>query len=169
MFSPSSRDELARAVDDCLDVASEPDRPTRLHGPIGQWDVSQVTDMSRIFFQRDTFNYGVSHWDVSRVSNMQGMFAYAGYFNQDLSKWDVSRVTDMTAMFSYAHFFNQDVSHWDVSRVSNMQGMFAGANSFQQTLCGTAWVNSNALKTEMFSDSPGAISSTVCGAYSNRS
>ena len=122
-----------------------------------------------MFDNARSFNQDLSKWDVSRVTNMTAMFRHAESFNQDLSKWDVSRVTDMTAMFSYAHFFNQDVSHWDVSRVSNMQRMFAGANSFHQTLCGAAWVNSNALKTEMFSDSPGAISSTVCGAYSNRS
>ena len=140
MFSPSSRDELTRAVDDCLGVASEPDRPTRLHGPIGQWDVSQVTDMSNIFNALDDFNYELSKWDVSRVTDMGGMFAEAKSFNQDLSKWDVSRVTDM-------------------------QRMFNEAGSFQQTLCGAAWVNSNASKIEMFAESLGSISKTVCGVW----
>ena len=43
--------------------------------------------------------------------------------------------------------------------------MFAGADSFQQTLCGAAWVNSNASKMDMFYDSPGSILNTVCGPW----
>ena len=92
------------------------------------------------------------------------MFSYAESFNQDLSNWDVSRVTNMNAMFSYAKSFNQALSSWDVSRVTDMQYMFDEASSFQQTLCGAAWVNSNASKIEMFDASPGSISNTVCGA-----
>merc|ERR1719476_551731 len=68
----------------------------------------------------------------------------------------------MRAMFSDAESFNQDLSNWDVSRVFDMQWMFQGANSFQQTLCGVAWVNSKAMKVDMFTHSLGAISDTVC-------
>merc|ERR1712032_1058034 len=105
----------------------------RLHGPIGKWDVAQVADMGKIFYNKDDFNY-------------------------DVSKWDVSRVADMDAMFSAAKSFNQDLSKWNVSRVTDMQWMFAVAKSFQQTLCGAAWVNSKASKIGMFEDSPGLIS-----------
>ena len=50
VFSAQSREELQRAVYDCCrdGISSEDNRPTRLHGPIGKWDVSQVTDMSKI-------------------------------------------------------------------------------------------------------------------------
>ena len=161
--SPQSRDELKRAVDDYVGVFSADNRPTGLHAPIGKWDVSQVTDMFTIFFRLDTFNEELSNWDVSRVTNMQGMFAYAYSFNQDLSKWNVSRVTNMVAMFREAAFFNQDLSNWDVSRVTDMRGMFAFAHAFQQTLCGDAWVNSDAVKVNMFDFSPGSISDAVCG------
>merc|ERR1712032_607793 len=101
-------------------------------------------------------------WDVSRVTVMDAMFCYAKSFNQDLSNWDVSRVADMGAMFSYAESFNQDLSNWDVSRVTDMQFMFTEASSFQQTLCGAAWVNSNATKIDIFDHSLGSISDTVC-------
>ena len=189
VYSPQSWDELKRAVNDCFGVSLEENpKPAMLHGPIGQWDVSQVTDMNTIFFDLDTFNAKLSHWDVSRVTDMSGMFAHALNFNQDLSKWDVSRVTSMVMMFRHTSFFNQDLSnwdvsrvtnmgtmflhaksfnqdlsYWDVSRVTNMLGMFANAHSFNQTLCGAAWVNSDALKVDMFTDSPGSISTTVCG------
>ena len=102
---------------------------------------------------------------MSHVTDMGAMFFYAFNFNQDLSNWDVSRVTDMGKMFSVAESFNQDLSKWDVSRVIDMQSMFADTYSFQQTLCGGAWVNSKASKIDMFADSRGIISDTVCGAW----
>ena len=50
------------------------------YGPITDWDVSGITDMS------DLFN-GLSHF--SALSN----------FNADISGWNTSGVTDMNAMF----------------------------------------------------------------------
>ena len=151
VFSPS-RDELRRAVDCCLGVSSD-------------GNVSQVTDMSKLIYNIDTFDYDLSDWDVSRVTDMREIFFYAESFNQDLSNWDVSRVTSMKAMFSDAKSFNQDLSKWDVSLVVDMQFMFYDTSSFQQTLCGAAWVNSKALKEGMFHLSPGSISDTVCGTW----
>ena len=69
----------------------------------------------------------------------------------------------MTTMFSVAKSFNQDLSNWNVSRVNGMQLMFAEARSFNQTLCGAAWINSNASKVDMFTRSLGSISDRVCG------
>merc|ERR1712032_1040388 len=90
------------------------------------------------------------------------MFQRASAFNQDLSKWDVSAVTKMGYMFSGASAFNQDLSKWDVSAVRNMQNMFIRASAFNRELCGDAWVQSKAVKSEMFIGSPGSIPSTVC-------
>ena len=123
VFSPASRDELKRAVEDCLGVRSQGNRPARLHGPIGKWDVSQVTDMRKVFSDLKDFDFAVSDWDVSRVAHMRGMFAYAISFNQDLSKWDVSSVVNMAAMFQRAVLFNGDISKWDVSSVNAMRVM----------------------------------------------
>ena len=81
----------------------------------------------------------------------------------DFDTWDVSRVTDMERVFENATWFNTDLSWWDVSRVTNMQRMFYGASSFNQSLCGNAWVNSKAPKTQMFYGSPGSISKIACG------
>merc|ERR1719331_2885879 len=65
-------------------------------------------------------------------------------------------------MFLIASAFNQDLSKWDVSAVTDMAYMFYGALAFKRELCGDAWVNSKADQRDMFTDSPGLISSTVC-------
>ena len=54
------------------------------HGPIGEWDVSRVTDMESMFSGASSFNSDVSKWDVSRVTTMWKMFSYASSFNQKL-------------------------------------------------------------------------------------
>ena len=132
------------------------------HGPIQDWDVSAVTNMKGMFYGDTLFNQDISKWDVSAVTDMWFMFASVIAFNQDLSKWDVSAVADMGGMFSGASTFNQDLSNWDVSAVTEMENMFFGASVFNRELCGSAWVQSKADKTDMFIGSPGSISSTVC-------
>ena len=79
-----------------------------------------------------------------------------------IGEWDVSRVADMNAMFYYASAFNNDISKWDVSSVENMDHMFLNATSFKQQLCGAAWVNSKAIKVQIFKGSSGSISRPVC-------
>ena len=39
-----------------------------------------------------------------------------------------------------------------------MENMFLRASAFNQKLCGDAWVQSKADKSDMFTDSPGLIS-----------
>ena len=63
------------------------------YGNISDWDVSQVTDMSGLFYMKNTFNDNISNWDVSNVTNMLDMFSNATAFNQDISSWNVSNVT----------------------------------------------------------------------------
>ena len=49
--------------------------PDDLKGvPIGQWDVSRVTNMQNMFFNCHAFNEPLDTWDVSNVTSMMGMF-----------------------------------------------------------------------------------------------
>jgi surface protein len=118
--------------------------------PIGDWDVSQVTNMKELFMDT-TFNEPIGSWNVSNVTNMQGMFKGASSFNQPIGDWDVSKVTDMSEMFNGASLFNQDISSWDVSNVTNMSEMFNGASLFNQPI--GRWKVSNVTDMSyMFSD-----------------
>jgi surface protein len=101
---------------------------------ISNWGVSNVTDMSDMFREAESFNGDLSKWKVSKVTNMSNMFAFAGSFNGDMSKWDVSKVTNMRAMVLFATSFNGDLSKWKVSKVTNMSDMFREAESFNGDL-----------------------------------
>ena len=104
------------------------------NGNISNWDVSNVTNMYRMFYGCKSFNQDISGWDVSNVINIGGMFEGCKLFNQDISRWDVSRVTNMAFMFYECKSFNQDISRWDVSRVTTMVSMFYDSESFNQDI-----------------------------------
>ena len=44
------------------------------YGPIADWDVSAITDMSYLIYNLQNFNADISNWNTSGVTNMQGMF-----------------------------------------------------------------------------------------------
>ena len=112
---------------------------------ISKWDVSNVTDMSYMFFGADSFKQDISSWNVSKVTDMSYMFKGFGVISdsssslsvkqkdyiKDLTKdrgeigrWDVSNVANMRSMFSGAPY-NPDISNWDVSNVIDMSYMFS--------------------------------------------
>ena len=60
--------------------------------PLNNWNVSNVTDMRRMFCAAESFNQPLNNWNVSNVEDMEGMFAVAQSFNQPLNNWNVSNV-----------------------------------------------------------------------------
>ena len=81
-------------------------------------DVSNVTEMTSMFYLAQAFNNGdsgnngakpLTSWDTSNVTTMSWMFYRASVFNQDISNFDTSNVIDMSYMFHYAQVFNQDI------------------------------------------------------------
>ncbi len=122
---------LREAVDAWI---ANPSAATQTYGDISTWDTSQVTDMSNLFNNRETFNSDISNWDTSSVTNMYKMFKDAELFDQNIGGWDTSNVTDMSIMFSNAAAFNQDIGNWDTSNVTSMRLMFSGATTFNQSI-----------------------------------
>ena len=106
------------------------------------WDVSNVSDMSFMFYKGQNFNGDISKWDVSNVNSMTAMFYGAISFNQDISKWVTDKLIRMDNMFGFANEFNQDISTkqvtllnedgtvdrtytaWDLSKVEICDGVF---------------------------------------------
>ena len=53
------------------------------------------------------FNDDIKSWELSNVTDMSFMFYSANSFNQDIGVWDVSNVTIMESLFVYAESFNK--------------------------------------------------------------
>ena len=97
-------------------------------------DLSNVTDMSLMFYNADAFNQDIGTWDVGNVTTMNNMFAFNRTFNQNIGTWNVSSVTDMTNMFNDAAAFDQAIGMWNVSSVTDMNNMFYNADAFNQAI-----------------------------------
>ncbi len=108
-----------------------------VNGDFSNWDTSNITDMSSMFYYAIRFNKNINSWDTSNVTTMESMFFNANAFNQDLNSWNVSNVTTMKSMFGSADNFNGAIGAWNTSAVTNMEYMFNGANSFNQNI--NAW------------------------------
>jgi surface protein len=113
---------------------SDKDEAINTYGNISNWNVSNVTDMSNLFYSKINFNEDISNWNVSNVTDMTSMFFLAFAFNQDISGWETSKVTNMLVMFASAASFDQDIGGWNTGNVTNMTSMFSRAFAFNQPL-----------------------------------
>jgi hypothetical protein len=100
--------DLVKAVND---YSQNPGLGIITQGPMDCWDVSDITDMSNLFYNK-SINEPIGCWNVSKVTTMRDMFRLAGNFNQFLGNWSVGKVTDMNGMFYGATKFNQDLCAW---------------------------------------------------------
>jgi surface protein len=97
---------------------------------INNWNTTNVTNMSHMFYNATEFNSNISDWDTSNVTNMSDMFYSATEFNSNInasfsiSGWNTSNVTNMSNMFYNAVKFNSDLSLWNTSKVEDMRYMF---------------------------------------------
>ena len=126
-FTPNTRKNLDEAIQIFM---KDKKSSLNIFGDMNSWDVSKITNMSKLFDGYKNFNKDISNWDVSNVTNMSSMFGGCTSFNQDISKWNVSNVTDMKGMFRGCIIFNQDLSRWDVSKVTDFTSMFENCSAF---------------------------------------
>ncbi len=118
------------------------DSATNFNGSTTGWDTSNVTNMRFVFRDNSAFNdSGITNWNMSNVTDIYGMFWGASSFNQDIGNWNTSKIFDMGAVFWNATNFNQDISGWDTSQVTSMAFMFDNATNFNQDISG--WNTSN--------------------------
>ena len=94
---------------------------------LSAWDVSNVESMSGLFQSTTITNVDfMQSWDLSKVTDISKMFMRVENFDGDISSWDVSKIINMSWLFHGANMFNQDLSNWDVSSVNDMSYMFPG-------------------------------------------
>jgi surface protein len=100
---------------------------------ISQWDVSNVTSMDGMFFNKKNFNCDLSEWDVSNVENMESMFMDCDNFTgKGLKQWNTGKVKNMSYMFTECFKFAEDISGWNVSSCENFIHAFSGITEFNQ-------------------------------------
>ena len=117
---------------------------------------TKITDMSELFSWMNfgDFNGDISKWDVSNVRNMSRMF-YNSEFDGDLSKWDVRNVQDMSNMFGYSKFSGKKggISEWKVNRVLKRDNMFENSK-FEGDISKWKFPNRGDLMYRMFYGCP---------------
>lgn len=99
--------------------------------PIGEWDVSRVTNVEMLFTKTPDFNEPL-HWDTRNVVSMVGMFLGCEKFNQRL-QWNVKKVKYMSGMFSGCSAFDQPLD-WDTDSLETTANMFRHCIKLNQPL-----------------------------------
>ena len=59
-----------KAVDELIALNADGSGTHPTYGPMKDWDMSLVTDMSWLFYNKGSMNANLSSWDVSGVTNM---------------------------------------------------------------------------------------------------
>ena len=99
---------------------------------LSKWDVSNVTNMGKMFYGCRKFKgVGLGSWNVGNVENMSSMFKNCINFNGSLSNWNVSNVKFMNSMFYYCLLFDCNLSKWNVSKVKIFHEMFDNCENFK--------------------------------------
>jgi surface protein len=106
------------------------DLPQALRNNIAHWNVSQVTDMSRLFDEWYDFDIEL-HWDTGNVTNMAQMFRGCRSYNKPIN-FDTHNVNDMGLMFLGCSSFDSSINFTDTSMVQGMNAMFRGCVRFNK-------------------------------------
>ena len=165
-YYPETKEELCENIQEllnngernfnCIDTSKITDMSDLFKGEIfdklifdvSEWNVSNVTNMERMFLGCDNFDNNLSKWDVSNVTNMERMFLGCRKFKGvGLSSWNVSKVENMSSMFKNCINFNDSLSNWNVSNVKFMSSMFYYCLLFDCNL--SKW---NVSKVKLFSE-----------------
>lgn len=108
---------------------------TILPQDLGNWDVSNVTDMGYMYYASET-NHIIGMWDVGQVTDMSSMFQNAIWFNNGgvdtIKYWDTTSVIYVASMFYGAQSFNQPLTNFNFTHVTNTTYMFANCYVFNQ-------------------------------------
>jgi surface protein len=110
---------------------------SEFNGDISEWNVGNVTDMTRMFLDCENFNCDLSNWDVSKVLYMEEMFTNCKNFEGNgLKYWKTNCLIDTKRMFKECVKFNEDISGWDMSDVHTIIEMFYNCENFDKDISG---------------------------------
>merc|ERR1719263_966371 len=117
VFQPADTAELKPQINTCCPHLSD------------SWDTT------------DPVCAAVSYWDVSLITNMNGIFYNKKNIDIDISPWDVSNVMDFVYTFENADSFSGDLSGWEIQPGANLRYTFYSADSMCHKMCGQSWID----------------------------
>ena len=82
--------------------------------------------MAQLFSTLPLFNTDISGWDVSGVTDMTRMLEACTGFNQDIGVWDVGNVTTVLNMLNGSTAFDQDLGSWDITSLTDATAFLLG-------------------------------------------
>ena len=117
------------------------------HIDISQWDVSNVRDMSHMFYNTKLQTVGnLSRWNVSNVESMAYMFANCNKLKSiDISNWNTKSLHTMPGMFLNCSSLatTGDLHDLNVSSVDSMNLMFSQCSKLKNIGDISQWDLSN--------------------------
>lgn len=119
---------------------------------LAEIDTCKIKNMSGLFknVSRHSIS-GIGEWNVSNVTDMSHMFDRFKTFEEDLSKWDVSNVKDFSGMFYTASIVTSDFRNWKLRPKADLSYMFHNCETFN--LEKLPQIPASAITTSMFGDS----------------
>ena len=66
---------------------------------VSDWNTSNVSDMSFMFYNAKNANPDVSNWNTEKLTDIESMFENSGVIEIDMSKWDMSKITKNKNVF----------------------------------------------------------------------
>ena len=93
----------------------------------GDFDTSNVTDMTEAFSYTVCNSLDLSKFNTSKVYTMKGMFKFSMIKELDLSNFDLKNVCIMDEMFSYLTADSFELGDFYTPGLSSMERMFTGA------------------------------------------
>ena len=101
------------------------------YGHISRWDVSRVTRMANLFYNRENFNEPLI-WNPINVVTMEGMFSGCTNYNQAI-EFDTRALISVSNMFENCVNFDKPVELY-THNVMHFNRMFYRCEKFNQPL-----------------------------------
>ncbi len=106
LYAPKTKNELIRLIENPNIKLSD-------------IDVGFITDMSGLFYRVNRADFsGIESWDVSNVVDMSLMFYGCDIFDEDIGGWKLDKLRFANRMFEGAISFSKDISGWNMRNVA---------------------------------------------------
>lgn len=91
-------------------------------------DISNLTDLTRVFAKLKNLNIDCSEWDTRHVEKFNYIFAFSSNTTIKANNWQFDGAKEFAGMFYMCKTLNVeiDAEHWNSKNVETMKNMFHG-------------------------------------------